>query len=186
MTYWYTALRTFDKNRDTTGASWDSYITWSRLSHLTEVVSLDGMLNESLVHPDYDNADDWDFIGVDGIYQTGFFRTVEYVLEKKELTDKFNLLAVVIDPTQDCKDIELEGFEFVGYELLDRYYDISALTNCGGFDEAFLPNDLNTFGLIDDYEKAFDIQKRLHEKYPGVDHADTNVIAVWRHGMIGR
>ena len=46
---------------------------------------------------------------------------------------------------------------------LDKSYDISALTNCGGFDERFLPVDLNEFGLVEDYEKAFEIEKRLLE-----------------------
>jgi hypothetical protein len=58
--------------------------------------------------------------------------------------------------------------------------------NCGGFDETFLPADLNHFGLIDDYEKAFDEKRGLLQNNPGHRHADTNVIAVWRHKTIGR
>jgi len=74
----------------------------------------------------------------------------------------------------------------MGYDLLDQDFSISALANCGGFDETFLPADLNEKGLIDDFNKAYNIKKRLFENNPGEHHADTNVIAVWRHKTIGR
>ena len=186
MTFYYTARGAYDKDYDEDGTSWKKYIEFCRISHLTELVSLDGMLNEVLVEPDRDNADDWNYIVTDEEYETDFFTTLDYVLKKTKQPDRFNLLAVVIEPTQDCKNITLEEFEFVGYDLLDNDYSISALTNCGGFDETFLPSDLNKYGLIDDYEKAFGIKKRLLENNPEEHHADTNVIAVWRHKAIGR
>lgn len=81
--------------------------------------------------------------------------------------------------------IEREGFEFIGYDLLDKDFNISALTNCGGFDETFLPSDQNDKGLIDELEKAYDIKRRLLENNPEETHADTNVIAIWRHKTLG-
>jgi hypothetical protein len=186
MTFLYTSRGTYDKRYDDDGMSWDKYIESSKLTHLTELVSLDGMLNEILVEPDYDNAEDWNYIVVDDKYQTGFFTTIDYVLRKTKSKDNFNLLTVVINPDSDCKNIVLDNFDFIGYDLLDKSYDISALTNCGGFDETFLPNDLNNFGLIDEFEKAHNINKRLLENNPEEHHADTNVIAVWRHKIIGQ
>lgn len=165
--------------------SWDKYIEWSKLTHLTELVSLDGMLNEILVEPDYDNADDWNFIHTAEEYQTGFFTTLDFVFKRLKARSKFNLLTVVLEPDQDCKKIDVEGYEFIGYDLLDQDFSISALTNCGGFDETFLPTDLNDKGLIEDFTKAYDIKKRLLENNPEEHHADTNVIAVWRHKTIG-
>ncbi|KUY26062.1 hypothetical protein [Elizabethkingia ursingii] len=139
MVFLYTARGAYDKAYDEDGMSWTTYIEWSRLSHLEELVSLDGMLNEVLVEPD-----------------------------------------------QDCKNIKVEGYEFMGYDLLDQDFSISALTNCGGFDETFLPKDLNKKGLITDFVKAYNIKKQLLENNPYEHHADTNVIAVWRHKTIGR
>ncbi|NLR63046.1 hypothetical protein HGH92_01890 [Chitinophaga varians] len=185
MTYLYTARARFDQN-NTKGFSWSKYIQWSRLKQLTELVSLDMGLNELLVEPDRDSEEDWKEIVLENVYETGLFRTLEYVLRKVAGREKFNLLAVVIEPESDCSLIHLDGFEFLGYDLLDQYYDTSALTNCGGFDETFLPRDLNEVGLIDNYEKAYAIRKALLENNPGEDHADTNVIAVWRHRSIGR
>ena len=186
MKIYYSARGAFNQDYDESGLSWEKYIEFSRLHHLTELVSLDGMLNEVLVEPDRDKVEDWDFIVCDQEHETGFFTTLDYVLERTKQMDRFNLVAVAIEPTQDCKDILLDGFEFVGYDLLDKDYSISALTNCGGFDETFLPADQNRYGLIDDYTKAFDVKKRLLDNNPDEHHADTNVIAVWRHTTVGR
>jgi hypothetical protein len=198
MTFLYTAQGTFDKTYDDGGTScdkegkcyyeksWNSYISWSKLTHLTELLSLDAMLSETLVESDYDNGDDWNFIHVFGQQQTGFFTTLEYVFKRLKPKDKFNLLTVVIEPDRDCKDLNIGGYEFVGYELLDQHFSSSHLTNCGPLVEAFLPSDLNDKGLIDDFDKAYDIKQRLLEMYPEIHHADANVIAVWRHKTIGR
>ena len=186
MTFLYTARDTYDKNYGEDGMSWSKYIEWSKLTHLTELVSLDCCLNELLVEPDYNNEDDWNFIHFVEHHQTGFFTKLEYVFKRLKPKDKFNLLTVVFEPDQDCSKIKIDNYEFVGYDLLDQSFGISALTNCGGFDETFLPTDLNDKGLIDDFIKAYDIKKRLLENNPEEYHADTNVIAVWRHKTIGR
>ena len=186
MTFLYTARRTYDRTYNEDGMSWDKYIEWSKLTHLTELVSLDGMLNEVLVEPDYDNADDWDCIHVVGQSQTGFFTTIDFVFKRLNKREKFNLLTVVLEPEKECSKININEYEFIGYDLLDQDFGISALTNCGGFDETFLPADLNDKGLVEGLEKAYDIKKRLFENNPYEHHADTNVIAVWRHRTIGR
>lgn len=186
MTFLYTARGTSDETYDEDRMSSDKDIECSKWAHLTELVSLDGMLNEILVVPVYENADDWNFIHIVDQYQTGFFTTLEFVFKRLKSKDKFHLLTVVLEPEQDCKDINIEDYEFLGYDLLDRDFSISALTNCGGFDETFLPADLNSKGLIDDFSKAYDIKKRLLENNPTDFHADTNVIAVWRHKTIRR
>ena len=186
MTFLYTARGTYDKNDNKDGMSWSKYIEWSKLTYLTELVSLDGKLNEILVEPDYDNADDWNCIHIVGQYQTGFFTTLDFVFRRLKAKVKFNLLTVVLEPKQACKNVKVDDYEFVGYDLLDQDFNISALTNCGGFDETFFLADLNEKGLIDDFEKAYHIKKRLIENNPAEHHADTNVIAVWRHKTIGR
>ncbi|MCE7057246.1 hypothetical protein LZF95_21375 [Algoriphagus sp. AGSA1] len=186
MTFLYTARGVYNKNYGEDGMSWEKYIEWSKLTHLTELVSLDGMLNENLVEPDYDNAEDWNYIYCDGILQTDFYTSLDFVFTRLKEKDKFNLLTVALEPNQDCKNVNVVDFEFIGYDLLDQDFSISALTNCGGFDETFLPKDLNDKGLIDDFTKAYEIKKLLLENNPDEHHADTNVIAVWRHKTIGR
>lgn len=186
MNFLYTARGAYDKYYEEGGLSWERYIQWSGLTHLTELVSLDSMLNEVLVEPDRNNIADWDFIHIIDYYETGFFTTLDFIFKRLQAKDRFNLLAVVLEPEKDCKEVPLEDYEFVGYDLLDQEFSISALSNCGGFDETFTGADLNEKGLISQFEKAYDIKKRLRENNPGEDHANTNVIAVWRHKTIGR
>ena len=168
------------------GFSWEKYKDWSKLYHLDELVSLDSMLNDDLVEPNYDNEEDWKNIHIVNMVQTEFYNNLEYVLNKISLNNKFNLLAIEIEPNQERSNYDLVDYEFIGYDLLDQDYSISALTNCGGFDESFLPADLNNKGLIDRLDKAKDIQRKLLENNPEEHHADTNIIAVWRNMKIGK
>lgn len=184
MKFLYTARGKYDEhNYD--NFSWNEYKKWSKISHLEELVSLDGMLNDVLVEPDYNNEEDWNFIHTYEQYQTGFFTDLDFVFKRLIQKENYNLLSVVIEPTKPCEIIELENYEFIGYDLLDQDFSISALTNCGGFDETFLPFELNTKGLLNDYQKAYYIKEKLLENNPYEHHADTNVIAVWRHKIIG-
>jgi hypothetical protein len=185
MTFFYTIRAKFGKALNADDLAWTKYIEWSRLAQLTELVSLDTGLNEVLVEPDRDSDEDWKEIVFEDCRETGFFRTFDYVLRKTKEKMYFNLLAIVIEPESDCSLIQLDDYDFLGYELLDQYYDTSALTNCGGFDETFLPTELNQFGLFTDFERACEVSRLLLENNPMEDHADTNVIAIWRHRTIG-
>lgn len=168
------------------GDAWNSYKAWSKLHHLKEVVSLDTILNGDLIDTDTLSDSEWENVmSDDDKIILPLYSNFDFVLIKSKLYSRSNLLSVVIEPEADCRHIEQSGFEFVGYDLLDKDYNISALTNCGGFDESFLPDDLNDFGLIDDFEKAYSTQEKLFENNPGEHHADTNVIAIWRHKTFG-
>jgi len=185
MDYWYTATETYDNNYED-GSSWAKYIEFSKLTHLTELISLDGMLNGIVFEPDRGESGDWDHIIVDDLCETGLFNSLDYVLEKVANKERFNLLTVVKEPTEECEKVNIPDFDFVGYELLDKDYSTSALSNCGGFDETFKPFDLNHYGLIDTFRKAYDIRERLLKNNPEEHHADCNVLALWRHRNLGR
>ena len=186
MKFFYTARATFDKSYSGDGLSWADYIAWSRLSQLQELISLDNSLNELLVEPDRQSTSEWEQIITNGVFETGFYVTEEYILSKIPKVEKFNFLMVAEEPDCECQALLFPEYDFVGYELLDGYYGTSALSNCGGFDETFMPQDLNKFGLLDYLDKALDIRKSLYANNPGEDHADCNIIAVWRHKIIGR
>ena len=185
MNYWYTATETYDKDYED-GSSWIKYIEFSKLTHLTELVSLDSMLNGVIFEPDRGEKGDWDFIIVDDLYETGLFNSLDYVIERVKDKTRFNLLTVVKEPNEKCEIIEIPDFEFMGYDLLDTDYSTSALSNCGGFDETFQPGDLNHFGLIDNFDKAYVIRDRLIKNNPNEQHADCYVFGLWRHKELGR
>src|SRR5690349_280967 len=128
MNIYYTARERYGKGFDADVMAWDDYLNWSRLFHLKELVSTDLSLNEELVEPDRDNEDDWNYIVQDDYYETGFYRSLDYVLRKMQPKEQFNLLAVAINPTEDCKSVKLDGFEFFGYDLLDQECFHSALS----------------------------------------------------------
>ncbi len=186
MKFYYAARAKYDKNCTNSSISWEKYIEWSRLTQLTELISVDSMLNEDLVVTDRNNESEYNYIVTDNYFETGFYTSLDFVLKKVSKLERFNLLAVVIEPDQKCELVTLDEFSFVGYDLIDMDYSISALSNCGGFDETFLPSTLNHFGLIDNSETAYEIKRRLLENNPEEYHADTNVIAIWRHLKIGQ
>ncbi|ADB38782.1 hypothetical protein Slin_2767 [Spirosoma linguale DSM 74] len=126
MPFYYTALSAFDESYDECGLSWEGYLQWSRLTHIKELVSLDRILNKDLVGPDYTDSpnlgyteDDWKYLVTDGRFITGFYTSLDYVLQKMPPRERFNLLAVIINPTQECHSVRLSDFAFMGYELLD-------------------------------------------------------------------
>ena len=49
-----------------------------------------------------------------------FFTTVDYVLRRLKSQDKVNLLAVIFEPDQDCKDLKIDDDEFVAYFVRPR------------------------------------------------------------------
>ena len=184
MTFWYNAIAPFTPQYHAHGHSWDDYAAWYGLHHLKEMVSLDTLLNPLLVEPEYKNPNDWNFIVSYDRWLTGFFTTIDYVLKRTEQTT-FNLLAVVQEPEERCETITLDDFEFVGYDILDKSYDISSLNNCTGLNSSLEQADFNQSGLISYYERAFTIRKEFLEQNKG-EHTDCYVIAIWRHKTIGR
>ena len=182
---WYTVRNTYDPE-STGNFSWQKYIGWSRLTQLKELVSLDGMLNELSFELNLDSEEDWKHIITDGDYVTDLFNSAEYVLQRTKDLEYFNFLAVIKNPTRDSTLLVSGEFEFLGYELLDEDYGVSALTNCGGFDKTFRPNELNRLGLIDDLNRAQQIQKDLITNNPEEHHAYCNLFGIWRHKTIGR
>lgn len=72
-----------------------------------------------------------------------------------------------------------DDFVFCGYDLAESF-EVSALTNCGGFDETFTYKDLNSLGLIPDFLTAQKIKINLAENNPNDDHAFCLLFAIWR------
>jgi hypothetical protein len=179
---WFTSRNTYEEDDDSSG--WNKYIKWSKLSQLEELVSLDGLLNELAFEANLDT--EIDEVVIENNQITDFFKSIKYVKRKSNHLDYFNLLAVIKEPKKS-KQIQLErDFDFVGYDLIETGGSISALTNCGGFNETFKPEEQNKYGLISDYNRARAIQIELPKNNPNENHADCDLFEVWRHKFIGR
>ncbi|WP_207896562.1 hypothetical protein [Flaviaesturariibacter flavus] len=149
------------------------------MPQLKELVGLDGLLCGSVFKPDTNDDEFWEFVVIEESVITSFFTSLSYVRSKVTGID-CNILAVVMNPEIECLGEVLPGFEFLGYDLLDYHFDISPLTNCGGFDETFLPEELNQYGLLTSQKRAREVYKMLPENNPDEDHAECNYFAVWR------
>jgi len=94
--------------------------------------------------------------------------------------DKLQILRVYCITDEVISPIEeIDDFIFCGYDLADDL-EISALTNCGGFDDVFTYKDLNSLGLIQDFVLARKIRADLENKYPEDEHASCLLFAIWR------
>ena len=72
------------------------------MTHLTELVSLDGILNGLIFEPHRGDEGDWDFIVLDDLFETGLFTSLDYVLERVKGKTRFNLLTVIREPSEKC------------------------------------------------------------------------------------
>ena len=162
----YVAVGTFSPN--------EKYKKWSKLFQLRQAVSLDcpkiltqGIEDEHCYLPG-----------------TSFFNDIvddlDFLLSKvKSYKDK-QILAVIKEPKSDCADIQIDNrFRFYGYDLIDDVR-ISALTNCGGFDKAFISEDISEYGLIKEFDKVKQIQSLLDTEYPDEEHAYCSIWAIWK------
>ena len=171
----FIAKRPFDPG---IGAEWDRYVAWSGLSQLREVVSLDTILCPTM--PEELTASDWRY-NVHADYQVFFFRSLEYLRERVVEMGRLNILAVLRNPTAaDVAEVTLPGFTFAGFDLVDVHGDISALTNCGGFEGVFLNSELSDLGLLTDLGRALEVQASLRVRYPEEPHAECHLWAIWR------
>ena len=176
---WFIALEKFGPGY---GRAWQDYLAWARLPHLIELVSLDTILCPTLFRAI--TAEDWQH-NVQQDFLTSFFTDLDYLLARVEQTRgklEGNLLAAVCEPEPaDLLSPPDERFVFQGFDLVESPgLGVSALSNCGGFELAFQPGELNAVGLLDEYAFARTVQRRLLEHYPGEHHADCCLWAIWR------
>ena len=171
------AKRRFDAS---VGEAWSHYLAWSGLSQLREVVSLDEMLCPTV--PKELTDSDWDH-NVQADYQIFYFRSLDYLQSRVAGETSLNILAIHQNPSaEDLVSADLPGFEFAGFDVVDVCCDVSALTNCGGFDEVFAKTELSDLGLLLDLARAYEVQRGLRAAYPSEPHAQCHVWGIWRLG----
>jgi hypothetical protein len=160
------------------GESWSRYIAWSGLRQLSEVVSLDSLLCPSVLDEILD--EDWSHI-VNEDYMLRFFTDLDYLLSRCGDVQDRNLLCVFRNPeAQPSPPAGRREFRYEGCDLVDVHGDVSALTNCGGFPEAFSNDELSSHGLLASLERAWQAHGALRERYPEERHADCDVWSIFR------
>jgi hypothetical protein len=171
----YVAAERFDP---TSGDRWEKYISWSQLTQLREVISLDGILCPTIFQEL--SAEDWNH-NVQEDFKTHLFRDLDYLLGKVARRDGVNVLALMQEPTRAGLDSFVDSrFNFRGFDLIEKGGSISALVNCGGFDKAFSNADLSACGLLTDLSAAQSTERLLRENYPAEPHANCDLWAIWQ------
>jgi hypothetical protein len=184
MTVLYTGREPFNQAFPKEGLTWEEFKVWNGFTQMKELLSLDQFLNAELSEFKEDANDSFSFH--EHGKRTGLFTSFEYVIATVGERDNYNLLAVVKNPTESCNDFALDGFEFVGYDLLDTGYVYSALSNLGSVLSPVAARDLNEYGLIQSYSDVKELQAKISDVYNGLEQAETNVMAIWRHLSLGR
>jgi len=160
------------------GESWQKYVAWSKLTQLSELVSLDTGLCEPVI--DEIIAEDWPHI-VNENFMLHLFTDLDYLLRRCGSVADRNLLCVFRNPEEHpSPPTGPHGFRFVGYDLLDVTCGPSALTNCGGFPLAFSNAELTSHGLLPSLRRAREVQSALKKHYPLEHHADCDVWSLFR------
>jgi hypothetical protein len=171
----FIAKRRFDPSA---GETWTRFVSWSGLTQLREVVSLDEILCP--VVPGELIAADWNY-NVHADYRTSYFRSLDYLSARVAGEVGLNVLGVLPNPSAaDVESVGLPGFRFAGFDLLDVCGDVSTLTNCGGFDDVFAKAEVSSLGLLEDLGRAYAIQRALRRAYPAESHTECDVWAIWR------
>jgi hypothetical protein len=175
MSIGYTAVEQFNP---TSSGSWNKYIEWSGLTHLKELISLDGVLCPNFIKEL--SIEDWSYnLPEEGMLY--YFHSLDYLLKRINHSKEYHILAVTKNPAIPFPHgFDDANFEFIGYDLIEENGEISALTNCGGFDNTFHKEDLSEYGLITDFSKAVEIKRLLRENNPEERHAICDLWAIWK------
>jgi hypothetical protein len=160
------------------GEKWEGYSKWAKIPQLVEVVSLDAMLCPHLIREFQD--EDWKHI-VNENFRLDYFYDLDYLRQRVQNVPRKNILGLYRNPETHVVAAPAPGdFRFVGYDLIEEETQISALTNCGGFVDVFSNAELNQFGLIAAFERAFEVARLLAQRHPEEPHAQCDMYAIWR------
>jgi len=173
MTPLFIATKKFDKS----DPGWKKYIAWSGLTQLEELVSLDSSLCPTVL-PDI-KAEYWPHI-LNENYMIDFFTDLAYLRVVTADIHRKNLLCVFRNPPTHPDSETPQAFEFLGYDLVEAPTGISALTNCGGFPDAFADNELSEKGLLTSHARSYEVQIDLRRRHPDEPHANCHFWAIFR------
>ena len=173
MIPWFIATQRFTSEDE----AWGKYIHFSGLTQLREVVTLDGVLCTILL-PET-KAEYWPYVVTDD-FLVAFFTDFDFLMKQVAHMENTNVLCVFRNPSEKPIAPKVAQFEFLGYDLVDIPCGVSALTNCGGFPDAFANNELTQHGLLPELDRANEVRSSLRLLHPEEHHAQCDVWALFR------
>jgi len=160
------------------GERWQKYCRWAKIPDLVEIVSLDCLLCPRLINEPH--GEDWRHV-VNEDFRLDYFLHLDYLMQQIEEVVRRNILGVYRNPETHVESPPASGdFRFVGYDCIEEATQISALNDCGGFPDVFANDELNQFGLIQEFDRASEVRRLLAERHPNEHHAQCELYAIWR------
>lgn len=160
------------------GERWTHHFEWARIPALVEVVSLDTLPCPRLIaRPE---AEDGHHIVCED-FRLDYHFHLDDVQQRVAGVGQRNILGLYRNPEAHVASAPGPGdLVFCGCDLIEEQTQVSALTNCGGFSEAFPNDELNRFGLPAGFDRAREVRHLLAERYPREPHAQCEMYALWR------
>ncbi len=114
MNVYFTAVRRFDPS---IGDEWARYLDWSKLHHLREVISLDGILCPTIFRQL--TREDWNH-NVHENCKCDLMWDLDYVLARAAGSTALNVLAIAQQPAQaEVAEFSDPRFVFRGFDLVE-------------------------------------------------------------------
>lgn len=179
MQFWYTARQRFGPAE---GLRWAEYVARTQLNQLRELVTLDLRLCPPFFDADEHDSELWQHVVMEATTMTSFYTDLPYLLSYTYERQRFNLLATLYNPDQPVGRTELEGFEFMGYDLLDEFYEKSALIFPPIVDNGLSNKEYNPYGLLPNFDDADRVREFIFRR----SKVEFGIWAVWRHRTVGR
>ena len=144
----FTIIESFSPND---GDRWTSYCKWRGLT-FTKFDSIDGILRPTLFNaPTKD--EDWNHV-VNEDFKLHLITDYEYAVKKHNEIGKGDLVGLKFDKHNESDSC------FLGFDLIDRYCDVSLLTNWGN-DVEIINRSLSPSGLVLSRQLINEIQEEL-------------------------
>lgn len=163
----YTIVKSFS---EANGDSWTSYCKWRGIQ-FESFDSIDGLLKPSLFEPT--TKEDWNHV-VNQDYMTHYITDFDYASQKHRENGKRScLLSLSFDNHEENNP------QFLGYDLIDGYFDISLLTNWGN-DCKIINQQISLNGLISTYKVIKEIRDYLITTYKNDSHVDScSIVSIY-------
>ncbi len=154
----YTIIESFSP---ADGERWTKYCAWRGIQ-FERFDSIDRILRPSLCAKPSD--EDWPHI-VNENFMLHYFTELAYSEKKREKLGKGDLIGVAFDEHDE------KSLEFLGYDLIDGYNDVSLLTNWGN-DTEIINRSISSSGLIGSRAVIEEIQEELIRSHGNDAHVE--------------
>ena len=163
----YTIIEKFGPEDD---EKWTNYCQW-RNKDFKKFDSIDGMLRQNLF--DDPEGEDWDNI-VNENFMLHLITNHKYACKKLNQIGTGEIIGIEIDKHNENDAL------FLGYDIIDGYWDVSLLTNWGN-DNEMINRLIGSNGLISNISDATRIHNHLLNDYGDDSHVDdSKIISIYK------